>query len=319
MSLISFIFGCHKKTTTPAETKKQENKQCTTTVASKLNLAPCAAGTGSAFDSGSGLPAEAAVAPPRKSTVATAKAPTARVVQAGNIFASKTLAAVTTEPPSVSDQVSNIVDSLGITPVDKQLTVTNPDVIKEGNLIQFGYHDDLNSDYNLSINQELSTKDSLVYDGTNTNTVSGQVSYVRQTITTTADGATVIKKQTTKQGKPISENSGWNDNETLKEVPAPDGVKVYKVSSDGTETYLYKEVPKNPTTVSKIYEDGTSTDLSNVSAFKLHNISTGLDNIYVSKKQEEPPAKPKSIFAKIGDFCKNVVTSVITSIKNWFS
>jgi len=183
--------------------------------------------------------------------------------------------------PSVSQNLLQIAEFAGITPVGKELTITNPDAVKEGDFIQFGYHDDLNSDYNLSINQELSTKDVKVYDGTNTNTVSGQVSYIRYTATKTADGATVVNKQKTKQGKPISENSGWNDQGTFKYVLAADGLKEYNMSSDGTATYQCKYLPKNGTTVTKVYEDGTSVDLTNVSAFKLHNVNTGIDNVYM--------------------------------------
>jgi len=187
---------------------------------------------------------------------------------------------VVAETKSVSDKLSDMVDYLRVD-VKTASTIGASEVVKQGDVIEFGYHDDyMNTDEKLSINQELSTKDALVFDGTSKDLESGQVSYIRHTITSTDDG-TVVKKQVTKLGKPPSENSGWNNLGTFKYVTAPDGIKEYTVGPDGSEYYQGKYVPKNETTVSKVFENGESFDLTNVSVTELKRLGTGLNDVHM--------------------------------------
>ena len=318
MSLISFIFGGNKKTK-KTDAVKQDSataSSCCATKAANIStcpkLAPCAAGTGLTLDSGAGLPAESAtIAPekskgffgkigsffkkvfngirnffsPQKPAAVPAKAP---AVAATNIFAPTNTptadpvvpTVVPTATPAVSDAIAGIVDSLGIT-AKTSSSIGASEVIKNGDVIESSSHDNAsNTDEKLTINQALSTKDALVYDGTSIDNETGNISYIRHTITQT-DSGTIVKKQSTKYGKPPSENSGWNTTGIYKYVNAPDGIKEYSIASDGSEHFQCKYVPKNGTTVTIINKDGASSDLTNVSVTKLKNINTGLHDVYM--------------------------------------
>ena len=109
--------------------------------------------------------------------------------------------------PTVSSRLNEMIDFLRLD-VKTASTIVPSEVIKNGDMIEFGYHNDyLNTDDKLTINQVLSTKDSLVYDGTSVDNDTGSLSYIRHTITQTETG-TVDKKEETKRGIPPSENPG---------------------------------------------------------------------------------------------------------------
>jgi len=182
--------------------------------------------------------------------------------------------------PTVSSKLTDMANFLGLN-VKSCDAFTPTDVIKNDDVIEFGYHEDAaNTDYKLDINKDLTTKDTRVFDGTSIDNKSGNISYIRYEVAS-ADGGTVVKKLSTKYGKPISENSGWNTIGTFKYVTAPDGIKEYSIKSDSSEQYVAKYVPKNGKTVSRVYENGDSQDLSNVSVTKLEHINTGLHDVYM--------------------------------------
>jgi len=182
--------------------------------------------------------------------------------------------------PSVSKGITDMVDYLGLK-VKTASTIGASEVIKNGDVIEFSYHDDyLNTDDKLKINQELSKKDTMVYDGTSVDNDTGALSYIRHTFTQVNQG-TVVKKEITKRGKPPYENSGWSTVGTYKYVPAPDGIKEYKLASDGSEMYQGKFVPKNETSVSRVLPNGETQEHTNVSVTKLQNTDTGLHDVHM--------------------------------------
>jgi len=188
---------------------------------------------------------------------------------------------VTAKETTVSDNLSLMLESLGISAVKVVSDIYPSDAIKEGDVIDYSYHDNYkNGDYKLKINEGLSTKDTLVFDGTGKDVVSGTINYVRHTIASTADGI-VVKEQATKRWKPPSENSGWITVSTKKYISAPDGVKEYETLSNGVIVYNGKYVPKTETSVSLIHGDGSNDDLTNISVSTLHNVNTGLHDVHM--------------------------------------
>ena len=182
---------------------------------------------------------------------------------------------------TADDEPRVMFDYLGIPAIMTCSDVSPSEAIKEGTVIEFAYHEDVeNLDYKLKINEELSTKDSLVFDGTRKDPSSGIIAYIRQTYTKTIGGSEV-KYEMTKRGKPISENSGWNVVITNKYIPAPDGVKEYDVFSDGTEIYRAKNVSHSDTSVSRVLEDGYIQNITNVTLYKYHNVNTGLHDVHM--------------------------------------
>ncbi|MEI6754609.1 MAG: hypothetical protein WCK78_15755 [Paludibacter sp.] len=192
---------------------------------------------------------------------------------------------ITTGHTSAAQTLCDIFDYLGIPAVKLASDIKVSEVIKNGDIIKFGYHDDFyNTDLQFAINEELSTKDTLVFDGTSKNSEFGTTSYRRYKYSSTADGV-VVQELITKRGKPPSENTGWEDNGTLKYIPQVDGVKEYQIFDDGTERYNCKIVPKDKTTVSKIYTSSENVDYnldwSNMSLSKLNNLDTGLHDVHM--------------------------------------
>ena len=146
--------------------------------------------------------------------------------------------------------------------------VNSNSLIKKGNLIELGYHDDAyNMDYNLKINDDLSTKDKMVFDGTSKNLISGKLSYIRYTATSIVlnDSAVVLQKQRTADGLPISADSKFVDDGTFKYVPIEGGVAEYRLLPDGTWRYESTYTPKTSTSVTKTYYNGQEDDLTNIS------------------------------------------------------
>jgi hypothetical protein len=162
----------------------------------------------------------------------------------------------------VQKNMVNILKDLGLISVSG---ATKSLSMQKGDVIQLGYHDNFyKADYKLKINEELSTKDQMVFDGTTTSTSSGQISLVRRTVTP-LDSGIVVKEQVSSDEGPISENTQWDDNGTMKYVPVAGGVAEYQVMKDGSEEYNFKIVPKTPTSVSKLYSDGQlAGDLTNI-------------------------------------------------------
>ncbi|MEI6752989.1 MAG: hypothetical protein WCK78_07455 [Paludibacter sp.] len=192
---------------------------------------------------------------------------------------------ITTGQTTVAKHLADMFTQLGIPVVKLASSIQVSDVIKNGDVIQFGYHDNFyNTDLKLAINEELSTKDTLVFDGiSNDLSPFGGINYIRYKVAPTADGV-LMKQMCTKFGEPPSENSGWNTYATLKYIPAVDGVKEYAILPDGTIDYRCKIVPKNETTISREYVPGNidpNDDWSKVSLFKLNNIDTGLHDVHM--------------------------------------
>lgn len=173
------------------------------------------------------------------------------------------------DPVVVSSPVQvkllNILKQLGLISLNKSAGVSAASIIAKGDVVGFSYHDGSdNKDYDLTLNQDLCTKDKMVYDGAGMVFISGQLGYIRHTITQSADSM-LVQKQYTKLDKPISENSGWNDAGTYKYVSTVSGIEEYKIISDGSRLYQGKYVPKDLTTVSRVYVSGQRADLTNIS------------------------------------------------------
>jgi hypothetical protein len=204
------------------------------------------------------------------------------ITSAGHLQESQPPGSGTKVPPLipkyllVHEQLKNIFTVLKIPAVSQvNDSIVSPAIVT-GDIIQFGYHENAdNVNYILSINQQLSTTDTLVFDGTTTNTVSGQVRYIRHTITQSGDGITVNKIRTI-GNKPPSENFGWTDDGTFKYVPTTDGVLEYEILPDGTDSYQAKYSPKTETSVTKTNKSGTSHDLSGISVKTLHKLNTSV-------------------------------------------
>ena len=182
---------------------------------------------------------------------------------------------------TASDALSGMFDCLGIPAVKTTGGLQQTGAIKEGTVILYNYHDDMNnSDYKLNINPELSTKDALVLEGTATSIKTGQVTYIRSTYTKT-DGGFIDKKQATDDGKSPSASTVWMDGSVDRNILAVDGVKVYNIFEDGTESYGHKIVPKTETSVTEVAPSGGSSDITNIQVFKFHEVSTGLNDVHM--------------------------------------
>ncbi len=164
-------------------------------------------------------------------------------------------------------QLIDMIGKLGLAAVTTSSSVSPTSIIRKGDVVEFGFHDDwANTDIKLKINEELCTKDKMVFDGTGKDFGTGQFSYIRYNISKSSDGGTIVQEQVTKLGKPISENSGWKDNWTFKYVPKAGGIAEYAISADGTEFYDCDIVPKTPTSVSKLFKlSGERQDFTNIS------------------------------------------------------
>jgi hypothetical protein len=164
----------------------------------------------------------------------------------------------------VQQQILALIKSFGLASVSSSSEVDANSIIRKGDVVEFDYRDNyMNTDNKLKINEELSTKDKMVYDGTMQNTVSGQLHYIRNTITS-SDGDAVVKKQMTSDDKPISSNSEFDDEGTFEYALTTGGVTENKVKSDGTKIYQAKYVPNSPTSVTRIAGLGTESDLTNI-------------------------------------------------------
>jgi hypothetical protein len=162
----------------------------------------------------------------------------------------------------VQKNMVNMLKDLGLISVSG---ATKSMSMQKGDVIQLGYHDNFyKEDYKLKINEDLSTKDQMVFDGNKTSTSSGQITLVRRTVTP-ADSGIVVKEQISYDAGPISENTQWDDAGTMKYVPVAGGVDEYRVKADGSEKFTYKYVPKTPTSVSKVSSAGLGYDLTNIS------------------------------------------------------
>jgi len=165
----------------------------------------------------------------------------------------------------VQVQLLSMLKQLGLVSLNKSGILSATSIIAKGDVVEFSYHDGFaNADEQLKINEDLCTKDKMVFDGTSKFLESGKIYYIRHTITP-VDGTILVKKQVTVLGKPISENSGWNDNGTFKYVPKADGIAEYAVKSDGSESYLCKIVSKTTTSISRVYLAGEWDDFTNIS------------------------------------------------------
>jgi len=184
------------------------------------------------------------------------------------------------EATSVADKLPAMLKLLGIVSTEKIVDEEMKNA-KAGDLIGFSYRDDAAGvDYNLTLNDNLTTVDTLVFDGTAMNLDSGEISYIRQDMASTDDGI-IVKEMVTVDGEAISEYSKWNYNPTYRYVPTSDGIEEYQVYIDGSESYLSIYEAKGQTTVSKVYNSGASTDLTGISVLILHNIDTGLHPVHM--------------------------------------
>ena len=164
----------------------------------------------------------------------------------------------------VQSQLVDMLKKLGLISSLKSTSGVESSIIAKGDLIEFGYHDDFfNKDCKLKLNEELCNKDKMVFDGTGHNIESGRLSYYRYTANS-LDGAVVLKKQSTQDGKPISANSPWHNDGTFKYVPVAGGVAEYQLSDNGTFVYICKYVPKTLTSVTRTYDSGEKEDLTGV-------------------------------------------------------
>lgn len=173
---------------------------------------------------------------------------------------------------SVQNKVYNMISFLGLTvtqsssngKISNQASESNDAcienvIINAGDLIEFGYHDDYeNVDTKLKINKNLSTKDTIIFDGTSKNLESGQVFNIRHTFAKTADGLTIKKA-------PLDDD---NNGFTYKYVSANDGVLEYRIKADGTGVYQRKYVANTETSITAVNKDGVTHDLTNISIFK---------------------------------------------------
>jgi len=176
--------------------------------------------------------------------------------------------------PTAASKYSDMIKSFGI--ATKTAALPASEGIKNGDVIEFGYLDGKNL-YKLAINQELTTADTLVFDGTSKNNVTGQIVYHRHTVTPTDNGV-VVNKQTSYD--PPSESTVWTAAGTYKYVQTEAGVEEYKIYSDGSEHLQFTYEPKNETTIHKrIGESGY--DLTDVSVTELMNTDTGLHDVYL--------------------------------------
>ena len=182
---------------------------------------------------------------------------------------------------TASDALSLMFDYLGIPAVKTTGGLRQTEAIKEGTVIEYNYRDELMKvDYKLKINPELSTKEALVLEGTALSTRTGYLEYVRNTYTKT-EGGTIVKQQVTDDGLLPSANTVWGDNGADKNILAVDGVKVYNIFEDGTESYGHKVVPKTETSVTEVAPSGGSSDITNIQVFKFHDVNTGLHNVHM--------------------------------------
>jgi len=191
------------------------------------------------------------------------------------------LPAVETETPDVSDKFANMFNSLGIT-AKTAATIAPSEFVKNGDVIEYSYHDkDTNSDVKLKINQELTTKDTLVFDEYNTNLQTGTCGHIIHTITQTADGF-IDKKATLQRWKPPAPEPAptFPSISTYHSVIDTVGVKEYKILTNGTESIQTTTIPSSETTLTVLGPDGgVLTTLTNVSVTKLKNIDTGLHDV----------------------------------------
>jgi hypothetical protein len=165
----------------------------------------------------------------------------------------------------IQNQLSDLIQQMNLASV---VGVNSNSLIKKGDLIGLGYHDgNYNDDINLKINDDLSTKDKMVFDGTSYYLESGKLTYIRYTATPTVlnDSAVVLNKQRTLGDQPISDNSTFVDEGTFKYVPTEGGVAEYKLLPDGTWVYESTYTPKTSTSVTKTYDNGQENDLTNIS------------------------------------------------------
>jgi hypothetical protein len=165
----------------------------------------------------------------------------------------------------IQNQLSGLIQQMNLASV---VGVNSNSLIKKGDLIGFGYHDDAyNKDFNLKINDDLSTKDKMVFDGTGKVLKSGQVSYIRYTATSIVlnDSAVVLKRQRTADGLPISADSKFVDDVTSKYVLTEGGVAEYQFLNNEPFGGICTYVPKTPNSVTKTYDNGAKEDLTNIS------------------------------------------------------
>ena len=190
-------------------------------------------------------------------------------------------ASIATEIPTASERFAKMFDCFGITAKTAD-TIGAHEVIKNGDVIEYSYHDeDTNSDVKLKINQELTTKDALVFDEYNTNLRTGTCGHIIHTMTPTADGF-IDKKATLQRWKPPAPEPAptFPSISTYHSVFDAVGVKEYKILTNGTESIQTTTIPSSETTLTVLGPDGgVLTTLTNVSVTKLKNIDTGLHDV----------------------------------------
>lgn len=184
---------------------------------------------------------------------------------------------------TAQQQLAKMAEVLGIEVVGKtDNTITSPD-INSGDITEIEYHDVFNKqDVKIKINQDETTKDTLVFDAISKNSSTGQLIYFRHTVTP-ADSGFIVNTKVTKKAKPPSENTGWNDNGTCKYVPAEGGLKEYEIYPDGTKQYTAKYTfnPSNNAVTKTTPDGGFSSDLTNISMSKLKRIDTGIHEVHM--------------------------------------
>ena len=164
----------------------------------------------------------------------------------------------------VQVQLLDMLKQLGLVSSSKSASVSTASIIAKGDLIEMGYYDPaIRSDLDLKINQDLCTKDKMVFDGTGINRETTNLHYLRWNIS--IDGTSImLNKQSTKLDKPISENPGWNDEGTYKYVLTTGGIEEYKIITDGSALYQCTYISKTSTSITRKYVTGGSEDLTNI-------------------------------------------------------
>jgi len=134
---------------------------------------------------------------------------------------------------------------LGLASVRTTDKVDAKSIIRKGDVVEFGYHDK-NSDYTykFKINESLSTKDKMVYDGAGHDNITGADDVLRRTISSTSTGL-LFKDESESNGEFVPDG-------TREYVANADGTfDEYFIKSDGTKEKGYTYSVNNPTSLVK--------------------------------------------------------------------